>query len=190
VRSLVRGLVALTPHLAAGRGAGLYGPVAEQLAGLIAGTTEPAELTTLADALAMVVARLDERAAVAYCGPAGEALIRALPRILHPSQGQGLAQGLATILAPGATAGQPRLVALGGTVAALTDPALLFAAPVLLHPILEPLPPRLPPRSLVALLEHPLSVGSARRVVLNQLARHHGRPFADQWDFARFAQGR
>jgi hypothetical protein len=25
-------------------------------------------------------------------------------------------------------------------------------------------------------------------LVLEQLARHHGRPFADQWDFVRYAE--
>jgi hypothetical protein len=41
---------------------------------------------------------------------------------------------------------------------------------------------------LVDLLKGPLCVGEARQIVLEQLSRHYGRPFADQWDFARFAE--
>jgi hypothetical protein len=41
---------------------------------------------------------------------------------------------------------------------------------------------------LVDLLKQPFCVGEARRLVLGQLARHYQRPFADQWDFVRFAE--
>jgi hypothetical protein len=57
----------------------------------------------------------------------------------------------------------------------------------LLQPALQPLPPPLPPQSLVDLRKHPFCIGHARRVVLDQLQRHYHRPFADQWDFVRFA---
>ena len=46
----------------------------------------------------------------------------------------------------------------------------------------------LPPQSLVDLLKHPCCVGEARRLVLDQLARHYQRPFADQWEFIAYAQ--
>jgi hypothetical protein len=49
------------------------------------------------------------------------------------------------------------------------------------------LPPPLRAQTLVELLKHPLCVGEARRLVLDQLQRHYNRPFADQWDFVRFA---
>ena len=58
----------------------------------------------------------------------------------------------------------------------------------MLPPALEPLPPPLPAQALVDLLKHPLCVGEARRLVLAQLARHYGRPFADQWEFVAYAQ--
>jgi hypothetical protein len=50
------------------------------------------------------------------------------------------------------------------------------------------LPPPLPAQTLVDLLKSPPCVGEARRIVLAQLARHYGRDFADQWEFARFAE--
>jgi hypothetical protein len=50
-----------------------------------------------------------------------------------------------------------------------------------------------PPRPVLAqtptdLLRHPLCVGAARRVVLDQLGHYYGRQFEDQWDFVRFAE--
>ena len=41
---------------------------------------------------------------------------------------------------------------------------------------------------MVDLLKHPCCVGEARRPVLDQLARHYQRPFADQWDFVDYVQ--
>ncbi len=38
------------------------------------------------------------------------------------------------------------------------------------------------------LLKHPLFVGQARRVVLNQLENRYRRTLANQWDFVRFVQ--
>jgi hypothetical protein len=55
---------------------------------------------------------------------------------------------------------------------------------ILVQPPLSPLPAQ----TLVELLKQPFCVGEARRLVLEQLARHYQRPFADQWDFVRFAQ--
>ena len=65
---------------------------------------------------------------------------------------------------------------------------LLVLATALAAPSLNPLPPPLPVPTLVELLKYPLCVGPARRLVLDQLQRHYGRSFADQWDFVRFAQ--
>jgi hypothetical protein len=45
----------------------------------------------------------------------------------------------------------------------------------------------LPAPTLVDLLKQPFCVGEARRLVLDQLQRHYRRPFADQWEFVRFA---
>src|SRR5262249_54782503 len=53
---------------------------------------------------------------------------------------------------------------------------------------LPPPPPPLRAQTLVDMLKQPLCVGEARRLVLGQLARHYGRPFADQWEFVEYAQ--
>jgi hypothetical protein len=51
-------------------------------------------------------------------------------------------------------------------------------------------PPPLPAQTLVDLLRDPLSIGPARRPILDQLARHYNRTFTDQWEFVTFAQER
>ena len=45
-------------------------------------------------------------------------------------------------------------------------------------------------QTLVDLLKHPLCIKESRRIILAELSRHCDRPFADQWDFARFAAER
>jgi hypothetical protein len=70
----------------------------------------------------------------------------------------------------------------------LSNPASALVAPVPLQPALEPLPPPLPAQTLVDLLKHPLCVGEARRLVLEQLGRHYHRSFADQWEFVEYAR--
>jgi len=46
----------------------------------------------------------------------------------------------------------------------------------------------LPPQALVDLLRYPLCAGVARRLVLDALARHGCRPFADPRDFVDYVQ--
>jgi hypothetical protein len=52
---------------------------------------------------------------------------------------------------------------------------------------LKTLPCRLSTPELVDLLKHPLCVGQARRVVLDQLGNRYHQEFADQWAFVGFA---
>jgi tRNA A-37 threonylcarbamoyl transferase component Bud32 len=83
--------------------------------------------------------------------------------------------------------GSPRFSLLTA-VGAGTAPAAPLVAPALLGPALEPAPPPLPAQVLVDLLKSPFCIGEARRLVLEQLTRHYQRPFADQWDFVRYAE--
>jgi hypothetical protein len=71
-----------------------------------------------------------------------------------------------------------------GSVAPGSSPALVVAPPL----AFDAMPEALPPQVLVDLLKHPLCVGEARRLVLDQLQRHYKRPFTDQWDFVHFAE--
>jgi hypothetical protein len=52
----------------------------------------------------------------------------------------------------------------------------------------EPMPRWHSDQEFVELLKHPLCVGPARRAVVDQLAVHHGRTFADHWEFIGFAE--
>ena len=73
-----------------------------------------------------------------------------------------------------------------GTLAALAafGPAPLQALPLAAAPV----PPPLPVGILVELLKEPLCYGTARQVILDELARLYQRSFADHWDFVRFAE--
>jgi hypothetical protein len=138
----------------------------------------------LAEGLSAVAARLGPREAAIILTQAmtkatdQEALSPQL-QVLPP-----LAQGLSAVLlreGPWRGSQRDRLIA---TVGVLSGPASVLSAPALLQPTREPLPAQ----TLVDLLKQPFCVGEARRLVLGQLARHYRRPFADQWDFVRFAQ--
>src|SRR5262249_27634042 len=70
---------------------------------------------------------------------------------------QHLAQGLSVVLrreAASQTVTRQRTVA--GVVSVLSSPGSVLVAPVLLRPALQPLPPPLPPQTLVELLKQPL----------------------------------
>jgi hypothetical protein len=57
-----------------------------------------------------------------------------------------------------------------------------------LLPAAEPPPCRLSDKQLVELLKLPICIPEARRIILDHLGHRYRRPFADQWDFVRFAQ--
>ena len=98
--------------------------------------------------------------------------------------------GLAILCRDDSSRWSQRLRAVAGTTGFLADAAFLIWAPARLVPALELLPSPLPTQTLIELLKYPLCVGEVRRVVLDQLQRHYDRPFADQWEFVRFAEER
>jgi hypothetical protein len=121
-------------------------------------------------------------------GAAAATLIQAMAR-KDEQAGEQLARGLAAILLrEDASRPGQRQRGTAGAVGMLSVPGAIPVAVAPLHSALEPPPPPLPAQTLVDLLKHPLCVGAARRLVLEQLARHCRRPFADQWEFVRFAQ--
>ncbi len=58
----------------------------------------------------------------------------------------------------------------------------------LLAPAAEPIGSPLTTQQLVDLLKQPLCLGAARRLLLDHLEIRYHRPFADHWDFVRFAE--
>jgi hypothetical protein len=82
----------------------------------------------------------------------------------------------------------PKAAALASAAGCFGDPAAWPAVPALVASALEPPRRLLSDQQLVDLLAHPLCTGPARRILLDQLGDRHGRPFADQWEFVRFAR--
>jgi serine/threonine protein kinase len=177
---LVRGLLALAPHLppeAARKAVAVLTPHLLQIVDFSASGV-------LTEALAALLLRLPMEEAPAVAAAIVQALSRDTDR-----RALRMAEGLAAILAREnlekyrrRAAGVSQAVGLG------ISPPLLPVTAALLTPALRPLPDSFPPRMLVELLEQPFCIGAARRVVLNALGHHYGKTFADQWDFVRFVQ--
>ncbi len=149
--------------------------------------TNPSTLQTLAQGLSAVSARLEPKEAAQVCGQAAATLIQAMSKTTDSKW--DLAQGLSAVAArEDPTAARKRLLSVTATVAGLAGPGLPFAALAAAQPALQPAPLPLPAQTLVDLLKHPCCVGEPRRLVLEQLARHYQRPFADQWDFVDYVQ--
>jgi hypothetical protein len=97
----------------------------------------------------------------------------------------GLSEVLTQPAGPDLSARSGALLAAVGLPAGGGSPLAGLAG---LAPALEPRPCRLSTPDLVGLLERPVCIGSARRVVLDQLENRYHRPFADPWEFVHFAQ--
>jgi hypothetical protein len=135
----------------------------------------------------VVGGRLD----AAGAAKAADALLAAMAKTNDRSVLFNALSGLRTVLGHlSADDRSRRARALTGVVGTVAGPAHPYTLPALLQPAAEPVPPPLPAQTLVNLLKQPLCVGPALRAVLDQLQRHYGRPFADQWEFVRFAQER
>jgi hypothetical protein len=144
-------------------------------------TMDDQALPPLAQGLSAVAVRLGPKEA----GEVAATLSQAMTKTTDSPALEPLAEGLSAVLHceySGRNASQQyRLI---GAIGTLAGPASLLLAPALF----QPPPPPLPAQTLVDLLKQPFCVGEVRRLVLGQLARHYQRPFADQWDFVRFAQ--
>ena len=117
------------------------------------------------------------------------ALTQAMQDTKDPSALRSLAQGLSAILSAVPPAEIPsRSATAASAVAFPTGTGHPLTALALLIPAAEPLPCRLSTQQLVELLKMPTCVGEARRVVLDHLGNRYQRPFADPWEFVRFAK--
>jgi hypothetical protein len=157
-------------------------------------TKDPFALQYLAEGLSAVSARLgpeDAAQAAAFLlsvvtkMPAPNPLVVPAP---NPMLQQALVRAFSLALTdlPPAT---PRLRSMDLAAAVSSgaggDPFLPLA---FVHAASEPLPCRLSTQQLVELLKMPTCVGAGRRVVLDHLGNRFRRPFADVWEFVRFAQ--
>jgi tRNA A-37 threonylcarbamoyl transferase component Bud32 len=152
-------------------------------------TTAAYSLMELAEGLSAAASRMEQKEAAAVCGRAAAKLTHAMSATKDKQAIGNEAYGLSAVLLreqPETIDKRPHRVA--STVATLGGTGPTLAAPALLAPALQPLPPPLPAQTLVELLKNPLCVGEARRLVLGQLSRHYHEPFADQWEFVEYAR--
>jgi hypothetical protein len=146
-------------------------------------TNDAFALNHLARGLSAVAVRLEAKDAAEAAATLTQAMTKtndALGLLTN------LAQGLSAVL--GNAGREKRAEAVAATVGCLHDCQGLPGAVLLLRPAAEPYPRRFSDQQLVDLLKHPLCVGEARRIVLDQLGLQHQRTFADQWEFVRFAE--
>jgi tRNA A-37 threonylcarbamoyl transferase component Bud32 len=186
--NLGAGLSELASRLGPTEAAELCGPAAAALVRATSNTPEEQRLQILSEILPVLAARIHSEQAAVVCHPVAAALTRCTTKDAKSPTSRVLGNDLWAVLArvaPDASHKQAQLVtALVGS----SGPAAGFTAPALVQLGFEPAPPPLPAEMLVDLLKDPLCVGEPQRLVLGQLARHYGRTFADQWEFARFAE--
>jgi hypothetical protein len=145
-------------------------------------------LSSLAEGLSKVAERLEPAEAARLRSQAIATFVQAMGWAWHdslPSMSRTLAVMLVRVESPEFSQRSAAIVAAFNPWIRTGNP---LAAPALLRPALEPLPCRLSTPQLVELLKHPTCIGSARRVVLDQLENRYQRKFADHWAFVRFAK--
>jgi hypothetical protein len=182
---LGKGLAALASRLEPREASVVCGPGIARLLQTMAKRTNPYALARLAESLAALAARLDARQA----SLAAVRLLEVRRETDWWRQMNMVESPLFPILCREDTNQiRPRSLAVAATAGCVAHPSHLFAVPALLQPARQALPSPLPAQMLVDLLKHPLCVGTARRIVLDQLSRHYRRSFADHWEFVEYAR--
>ncbi len=180
LEALAEGLSALADHLEPREADALCGPAAATVIQVMSKTTNPRVGVNLANGLSVLAARLEP-------GKSAAMLLQVISKT-DPNLLRYLVPGLSAVLSHSdPTKDRQRFPGIAGTVGGSSGPWSLLTTPVRLQLALDPSPP-LPAQTLVDILNDPLCVGKFRGLVLEQLARHYGRPFADQWEIVRFAE--
>jgi serine/threonine protein kinase len=144
-------------------------------------TTHPFELEPLAQSLSAVSVHLEPKQAAEVAATLTQAMDKAPDWRMRY-----LAQGVAAV---SGRLGPKRAAEFAGTLTqAMGKTTDTDALRSLAEGLSAALSRELPPQTLVDLLKHPFCIGEARRLVLDRLARHYHRPFADQWDFVGYVQ--
>jgi hypothetical protein len=182
--ALAEGLEAAAKGLEAGAAGKVWSRAAAILSQALTGSTNVVTVHSRVSRLAEAATHLEshEAAAVAV------ALYQAMAQ--EPANRQVLTEGLAAVLVDAGTPETFRRQASAATTALASVPSPGQPVPSLpfVAAALAPLPCRFSTLELVELLKQPTCTGPARRVILDQLQRRYGQPFADQWAFVRFAQ--
>ena len=164
---------------------GAASQIALTLTQAIKDASAPPTLVALAQGLSAVTARLGPLEAAR----ATAALTEAATQTSHPGVFRALAESLSALLSevPPTTL-LSRSVAVTSAVGCRSGTGGPLTALPYLAAAAEPLPCRLSTQLLIDLLKHPGAVGDGRRVVLDHLGNRYHRPFADVWEFVRFAR--
>jgi hypothetical protein len=185
LRQLAQGLSALAGRMEPKEAGRVCGQAAATLGQTMSQTTDGDQLQALVAGLTAVAGRLEAKEAAAVSGQAAAAVLGQALSTRDPNALSWLPEGLSAILLrEDASRLAQRGSGVAGAVGVLGAPGSVLIAPVLLRPLRPPLPAQ----TLVDVLKHPSCVGEARRLVLDELQRHSQRPFADQWEFVRFAR--
>jgi hypothetical protein len=182
VSHLALGLAAVAARMEPGERARVCAAAAAHLTQAMSKTYDLDGLGSLAQGLAAVAARLEP-------GPAMETaatLAQAAARITHPTLPKELAQRYTDAITTRSPTGS--VLTVVAVVAGRAGGPDLPATLALLALATEPPPCRLTSQQLVDLLKHPLFVGDARRVVLDQLGNRYRLHFADVWEFVVYAE--
>ncbi len=189
LRVLAQGLAAVAGRLDRKEAAAACAQAAAVLLQVMSETKYDEGMRSLAEGVTAVVPHLDSREATAVCARVAATFIQAMSRTFPFNTLEGLSPRLAGILqAEDVSAVRRRTVALAASIGmslAETNRAGSLAA---LHVALGPAPGYLSTQDLIDLLKHPLCIGEARHVLLDQLEHHYQRQFADTWEFVRFAR--
>jgi hypothetical protein len=182
LKNLAQGLSAVSARLEPKAAAQVYGQTAASLIQAMSKSTDPVALLSLAQGLSAVAARPEPKQASELAAT----VTQAMSKTKDPTALGNLAQALSAV----AAGLEPKEA---GEVAAPLTQAMskttnTDALRGLGQGLSAVLARELSPQTLVDLLKHPCCVGEPRRLVLDQLARHYQRPFADQWEFIAYAQ--
>ncbi len=159
-------------------------------------TTDPSAIPSLAQGLSDVADRLEAKEAARVRTEVAATLTQAMNKTNDPNALQSLAQGLSAVagrLEPkeAARVSAEAAATLTQTMTKTNDPNALGKLAKSLSAMLSDnrrLEDAQAVAALVELLKQPLCVGPARCAVLDQLEHRYQRPFADQWEFVRFAE--
>jgi hypothetical protein len=186
LRPLAEGLSVVAARMDPKEASRVCAEAAVTLSRVMTNTNNPSDLWPLAEGLSAVTARMDPKEA-GKAAKAAAILIKAMSKETGPTSGS--AEGLSALLNREPTERRVQRARNASCLVGLgSSPTVLALTATLPHPALQHPPEPLPAEMLVELLKHPLCVGEARRVVLDQLGSRYGRPFEDQWDFVRFAE--
>jgi tRNA 2-selenouridine synthase SelU len=178
--SLAQGLAVVAARLDPKEAAQVCGQVATILTQAMTSPTVYVLGTSPAQGLEAVAARLGPKEAAEIAATLTQTMSKNPKSMALHQLAQGL-EAVAARLEPKEAAAAA--ATLTQTMSQTTDPNALESLPQALSALFAR---ELPAQALVDLLKHPCCVGEARRLVLEALARHYQRPFADQWDFADF----